>query len=63
MMTQASKRFLGGETTVSVLPTDLGKALRRVIVIHRFDSGNFCKEKEVVCSEVAAQGLVAFYTK
>ena len=62
MVEQATKRFPGGETTVTVLPTDLGKVFRRVIVIHRFDSGNFCKEKEQIVSEVAAKGLVHFYT-
>ena len=61
MLTTKTKRFPGGETTVSVLPTDLGAALRRVIVIHRFDSGNFVKEKEIVCSDVSAEGLVHFY--
>lgn len=61
MLTTHTKRFPGGETTVTVMATDLGKALRRVIVITRFDSGNFVKEHESVCSEVAAQGLVAHY--
>lgn len=62
MLTTHTKRFPGGETTVTVLPTDLGAALRRVIVIHRFDSGNFLKEREEIVSETAADGLVALYT-
>lgn len=61
MMTTKTKRFPGFETTVTVLPTDLGRALRRVIVIHRFDSGNFVKDCDKVVSEVAAKGLEAFY--
>ena len=63
MMTQAKKRNPGFETTVSVLPTDLGASLRRVIVIHRFDSGNFVKDYEGIVSETAAEGLVDFYTR
>lgn len=63
MLTTKTKRFPGGETTVSVLPTDLGASLRRVIVIHRFDSGNFVKDYEGIVSETAAEGLVAFYTR
>lgn len=60
MVTQVS-HFHGGNTTVTILPTDLGKALRRVIVIHRFDSGNFYKEREEIVSEIAAEGMLAFY--
>lgn len=61
MLERHTKRFPGFETTVSIMATDMGKSLRRVIVIHRFDSGNFIKDLETVVSETAAKGLVTLY--
>lgn len=63
MVTTKTKRFPGGETTVSVLDDEI-PGLYRVTVIHRFDSGNFVKEPDHNnLSRVAAEGLLALYTE
>lgn len=50
----------GIEIQASMIPTHSG--LYRVVVIERFASGNFCKKEHENVSEVAAQGLLHFYT-
>ncbi len=60
MLKTKTKRFPGGETTVSLVGT--GAGLHRVSVITRFDSGNYITEiDEKNLSLVAAQGLMALY--
>ena len=56
----ATKKFPGGETTVTILDSNSGF---RVTVIHRFASGNFIKEYDRgILSWEAAQGILKFYT-
>lgn len=58
-MRQQKTSFPGGETTVTVMEAYAG--MYRVIVIHRFDSGNFITERDEIVSLVAAEGMLAFY--
>lgn len=61
-MKTATKWEAGIETTATMVPTHSG--MFEVSVIHRFDSGNFSKENPIEnLSEVAATGLLTFYTR
>lgn len=58
----AVKVFPGGETTACAVPVNDGTYT--VKVIHRFDSGNFVKEKDhEFCSIEVAKGLLHYYTE
>lgn len=57
--TKIEKAF-GIAITATIIPVSAG--LYNVVVIHRFNSGNFIKSEHVNQSLVAAQGLLAFYT-
>jgi hypothetical protein len=62
MLTTKTKRFPGGETTVTIQPNGAFYSIR---VMHRFDSGNFFQDKihdQDHLSRVAAEGLLRFYT-
>lgn len=62
LIESATRKMLGGETTVSILRNEDG-IFHTVTVIHRFDSGNFVKETpHYNLSLVAAQGLLKFFT-
>lgn len=57
----ATKDFPRGTTTATMILEMNG--FYRVTVIHRFDSGNFVKDCDARnLSQVAAEGLLAFYT-